>query len=224
MIAQAMGRLVMLAPAALAAFLLCYGAIVLLRPWLASHAVARPNMRSSHFAPVPQGGGIGVVIAALAVTAGAILLANEVENPRQTGLGAIDIGIRRNAYGRQIDSSIREGIFRGAPIEMVFIRAPKISRMGPEVKTVATEGDDPVAVAQGKTLVATFHPELSDDTTVHEYFLKLAEDKSSRIDANSGRAGSESSSSAGRTSSNSSASPSASLRSPTADPSPMRRR
>ena len=74
MIAQAMGRLVVLAPAALAAFLLCYAAIVLLRPWLASHAVARPNVRSSHFAPVPQGGGIGVVIAVLAVTAGAILL------------------------------------------------------------------------------------------------------------------------------------------------------
>src|ERR1700738_3862324 len=74
MIAQAMGRLVVLAPVALAAFLLCYAAIVLLRPWLASHAVARPNLRSSHFAPVPQGGGIGVVIAALAVTAGAILL------------------------------------------------------------------------------------------------------------------------------------------------------
>jgi UDP-N-acetylmuramyl pentapeptide phosphotransferase/UDP-N-acetylglucosamine-1-phosphate transferase len=76
--AQAMGRLVVLAPAALAAFLLCYAAIVLLRPWLASHAVARPNMRSSHFAPVPQGGGIGVVIAALAVTAGAILLARHL--------------------------------------------------------------------------------------------------------------------------------------------------
>src|SRR5438309_12112140 len=69
--------------------------------------------------------------------AGAILLANEVENPRQTGLGAIDIGIRRNAYGRQIDSSIREGIFRGAPIEMVFIRAPKIERIGPHVAVLA---------------------------------------------------------------------------------------
>ena len=78
MIAQAMGRLVVLAPAALAAFLLCYAAIVLLWPWLARHAVARPNVRSSHFAPVPQGGGIGVVIAALAVTAGAILLARHL--------------------------------------------------------------------------------------------------------------------------------------------------
>src|ERR1043165_5073731 len=61
--------------------------------------------------------------------AGAILLAKEVENPDQPGLWALDIGIRRNAYGRQIDSSIRQGQFRGAPIEMVFIRAPRISRL-----------------------------------------------------------------------------------------------
>jgi pyridoxal 5'-phosphate synthase pdxT subunit len=105
--------------------------------------------------------------------AGAILLAREVENPAQQGLGAIDIGVRRNAYGRQIDSSIREGLFGGSPIEMVFIRAPKISRVGPEVKTVASEGNDPVAVAQGKTLVATFHPELSADTRIHQYFLDM---------------------------------------------------
>jgi pyridoxal 5'-phosphate synthase pdxT subunit len=105
--------------------------------------------------------------------AGAILLAREVENPAQQGLGAIDIGVRRNAYGRQINSSIREGVFGGSPIEMVFIRAPKISRVGPEVKTVASEGNDPVAVAQGKTLVATFHPELSADTRIHQYFLDM---------------------------------------------------
>src|SRR6478752_8919492 len=72
--------------------------------------------------------------------AGAILLAKEVENPAQNGLGAIDMGIRRNAYGRQIDSSIREGRFRGSPIEMVFIRAPKISRLGDGIEIVATEG------------------------------------------------------------------------------------
>src|SRR6266851_2374672 len=83
--------------------------------------------------------------------AGAILLAKEVENPAQSGLGAIDIAIRRNAYGRQVDSSIREGRFRGSPIEMVFIRAPKIVRLGPGVEVVATEGknNDPVVVLQG---------------------------------------------------------------------------
>src|SRR5450755_3989276 len=109
--------------------------------------------------------------------AGAILLASEVENPKQMGLGALDIGIRRNAYGRQIDSSIREGqFFReqvGSPIEMVFIRAPKISRVGPGVEVLATEGNDPVAVRQGRVMAATFHPELSDDTRVHQAFLDL---------------------------------------------------
>jgi 5'-phosphate synthase pdxT subunit len=105
--------------------------------------------------------------------AGAILLAKEVENPPQLGLGAIDIGIRRNAYGRQIDSSIREGLFHGSPIEMVFIRAPKISRLGDGIEVLATEGDDPVVVRQGRTMAATFHPELSDDTRIHQAFLDL---------------------------------------------------
>ncbi len=105
--------------------------------------------------------------------AGAILLAKEVENPSQAGLGAIDIAIRRNAYGRQVDSSIREGLFCGSPIEMVFIRAPKIERVGPHVKVLATQQDDPVVVQQGKTMAATFHPELTTDPRVHEQFLEL---------------------------------------------------
>jgi 5'-phosphate synthase pdxT subunit len=110
--------------------------------------------------------------------AGAILLANEVENPKQAGLGAIDIRIRRNAYGRQIDSSIREGrlVSQGAeesPLEMVFIRAPKIEHIGPGVEILAKEGEDIVAVRQGKVMVSTFHPELSDDTRVHQAFLDL---------------------------------------------------
>ena len=105
--------------------------------------------------------------------AGAILLANEVENPEQSGLGALDIRIRRNAYGRQIDSSIREGRLGNEPLEMVFIRAPKIERVGPGVEVIATEGGDPVAVRQGKVMAATFHPELSEDTRVHQAFLDL---------------------------------------------------
>jgi 5'-phosphate synthase pdxT subunit len=105
--------------------------------------------------------------------AGAILLANDVENPKQPGLGALDITVRRNAYGRQADSSIREGRFRDDVIEMVFIRAPKIERVGEGVEVIATEGNDPVLVRHGKTLAATFHPELSDDRRVHEYFLGL---------------------------------------------------
>ncbi len=110
--------------------------------------------------------------------AGAILLANEVENPKQKGLGVLDISIRRNAYGRQIDSSIREGRFRGEPVEMVFIRAPKIEHVGPGVEVIATERDDPVAVRQGRVMAATFHPELSEDTRVHRAFLDLVDNGS----------------------------------------------
>ena len=110
--------------------------------------------------------------------AGAILLASEVENPKQAGLGAIDIDIRRNAYGRQVDSSIREGRLvdeklGDSPIEMVFIRAPKIERVGQGVEVLATEGGDPVVVRQGKVMAATFHPELSEDTRVHRAFLDM---------------------------------------------------
>lgn len=114
--------------------------------------------------------------------AGAILLAKEVENPKQTGLGALDIGIRRNAYGRQIDSSIREGQLLigkpgGSPLEMVFIRAPKIERVGKGVEVVATEGSDPVAVRQGLVMASTFHPELSDDSRLHQAFLEMVRGK-----------------------------------------------
>jgi pyridoxal 5'-phosphate synthase pdxT subunit len=128
--------------------------------------------------------------------AGAILLAAEVENPEQAGLGALNIRIRRNAYGRQIDSSIREGKFLAAngasdphrsdshrsdsskpalfePLEMVFIRAPKIVHVGEGVEVLATEGADPVAVRQGSAMAATFHPELSADPRVHKAFLEL---------------------------------------------------
>jgi 5'-phosphate synthase pdxT subunit len=105
--------------------------------------------------------------------AGAIMLAKEVTNPDQLGLGALDIRVRRNAYGRQIDSSIRTGKLGNAPLEMVFIRAPKIERMGPGVEVIATEGNDPVAVRQGRAMAATFHPELSEDTRLHRVFLDL---------------------------------------------------
>jgi pyridoxal 5'-phosphate synthase pdxT subunit len=107
--------------------------------------------------------------------AGAILLAKEVENPPQQSLGALDIRIRRNAYGRQIDSSIREANTKltGGPLEMVFIRAPKIVEAGKNVEVLASEGGDPVLVRQDKIMAATFHPELSSDTRVHQEFLKL---------------------------------------------------
>lgn len=108
--------------------------------------------------------------------AGAIMLAKEVTNPEQPGLGALDIRIRRNAYGRQIDSSIRTGELGDSPLEMVFIRAPRIERLGPGVEVIATEGNDPVVVRQGKAMAATFHPELSDDVRIHRAFLDLVRD------------------------------------------------
>jgi 5'-phosphate synthase pdxT subunit len=107
--------------------------------------------------------------------AGAILLAREVEDPRQESLGALDVRVRRNAYGRQVDSSIRQGSTRlgSGPLEMVFIRAPKFERLGPGVEVLAWEGRDPVLVRQGHILASTFHPELTDDTRVHAAFLQL---------------------------------------------------
>jgi pyridoxal 5'-phosphate synthase pdxT subunit len=112
---------------------------------------------------------------AFGTCAGAILLAKEVENPPQTSLGALDIRVRRNAYGRQVDSSIREAQTKlgDQPLEMVFIRAPKIVDTGKDVEVLATSGGDPVLVRQGKVMAATFHPELSNDVRVHQEFLKL---------------------------------------------------
>jgi 5'-phosphate synthase pdxT subunit len=109
----------------------------------------------------------------LGTCAGAILLASEVENPRQPGLGALDITVRRNAYGRQIDSSIRSGEVGGEPLEMVFIRAPRIERVGPGVEVLGRQGEDPVLVRQGQAMAATFHPELSPDPRVHREFLAM---------------------------------------------------
>jgi pyridoxal 5'-phosphate synthase pdxT subunit len=111
--------------------------------------------------------------------AGAIMLARQVENPSQRGLGALNVTIRRNAYGRQIDSFIANGTAVGdleggaGPLEMVFIRAPKFEQVGPDVEVLAKQGNDPVLVRQGKVMASTFHPELSDDTRVHAAFLKM---------------------------------------------------
>jgi 5'-phosphate synthase pdxT subunit len=108
--------------------------------------------------------------------AGAILLAREVQNPSQPSLGALDIRIRRNAYGRQLDSFISRAVtaLSPDPLEMVFIRAPRIEQVGPGVEVLARIGNDPVLVRQGKVMAATFHPELSEDRLVHQAFLDLA--------------------------------------------------
>jgi len=106
--------------------------------------------------------------------AGAILLARDLDNAPQPTLGALDIRVRRNGYGRQLDSSIRRGTFQGTPMEMVFIRAPKIVAVGNGVEVLAKEGDDVVAVRQGHVVAATFHPELTDDVRMHAMFLRSA--------------------------------------------------
>nr|WP_213803642.1 pyridoxal 5'-phosphate synthase glutaminase subunit PdxT [Granulicella sp. dw_53] len=113
--------------------------------------------------------------------AGAILLANEVEHPAQKSLAALDITVERNAYGRQIDSTIlkSETTLPGGPLEMVFIRAPRITRTGPKVETLATRDGFPVLIRSGHLLAATFHPELSDDTRIHKLFLDLVRESKS---------------------------------------------
>jgi pyridoxal 5'-phosphate synthase pdxT subunit len=106
--------------------------------------------------------------------AGAILLASEVLNPHQRSLGLLDIDVERNAYGRQLDSRIArlnpEGL--DGDVEAVFIRAPIIRRVGDQVKVLASYQGDPVLVEQGRHLVATFHPELTDDPRIHRMFLE----------------------------------------------------
>jgi len=106
--------------------------------------------------------------------AGAILLASEVKNPPQASLGLMDIGVERNAYGRQLDSRIArlepEGL--DGDLEAVFIRAPIIRRVGDNAKVLARYNGDPVLVEQGRHMVATFHPELTGDARVHKLFLE----------------------------------------------------
>ena len=109
--------------------------------------------------------------------AGLILLAREVVNPRQLSLGLIDVSVERNAYGRQRESFEASGVAtldgRPTEIEMVFIRAPRIRRVGPALDVLARLDDEPVLARQDTVLVATFHPELTDDRTVHRYFCSM---------------------------------------------------
>lgn len=107
--------------------------------------------------------------------AGAILLAREVRNPAQTSLGVLDAVVERNAYGRQIDSSIlvSESALGGEKLEMVFIRAPRIVEVGRDVEVLARRDGMPTLVRQGKLMAATFHPELTTDRRVHKAFVDL---------------------------------------------------
>ena len=109
--------------------------------------------------------------------AGLIILARDVENPKQFSLGLIDVAVERNAYGRQRESFEAQGTVRlddtPVQLEMVFIRAPRIRRIGPGVEVLAEHRGEPVMARQDRVLVATFHPELTDSTAVHQYFCDV---------------------------------------------------
>jgi pyridoxal 5'-phosphate synthase pdxT subunit len=108
--------------------------------------------------------------------AGCILLAREVDGVLYPGLGQMDIGVTRNAYGRQVDSfetSLAVPVLVGEELRAVFIRAPRIDRLGTGVEVLARlEDGSPVAARQGPLLVTTFHPELTGDTRLHRYFME----------------------------------------------------
>jgi 5'-phosphate synthase pdxT subunit len=110
-----------------------------------------------------------------ATCAGCILVAREVLHPKQRSLGILDATVERNAYGRQIDSTILtlSTELPGGPLEMVFIRAPRITRLGPGVEVLAQRDGSPALVRQGNLLVATFHPEMTSDTRVQKLFLEM---------------------------------------------------
>lgn len=111
----------------------------------------------------------------LGTCAGAILLATEVKNPGQASLGLLDMTVLRNAYGRQLASDVFFGASKltDVPMEMVFIRAPIIDRVGPGIEILAEYGGKPVLVQKANLVAATFHPELTGDSTVHKHFLEL---------------------------------------------------
>lgn len=115
-----------------------------------------------------EGGGI------FGTCAGAILLATDVKNPAQASLGLLDMTILRNAYGRQLASDVFFGpsTLTDAPLEMVFIRAPVIDRVGTGVTVLAEYAGKPVLVQKANVMAATFHPELTDDRSVHRHFLE----------------------------------------------------
>ncbi len=109
--------------------------------------------------------------------AGLIVLAREVLNPPQFSLGFIDVTVERNAYGRQKESFEAEGetTLEGQlrSLNMVFIRAPRIRRLGPRVVSLASHRGECVMAREGTVLVATFHPELTDDPTIHRHFTEM---------------------------------------------------
>ena len=117
-------------------------------------------------------------MAVFGTCAGAILMARDIEGARsdQEPLALMDVRIRRNAYGRQIDSfetTVPWAGIEGDPVKGVFIRAPRFADLGEGVEVLSTSEDgEPLAVREGRALAAAFHPELTDDSSVHAFFLE----------------------------------------------------
>jgi pyridoxal 5'-phosphate synthase pdxT subunit len=114
--------------------------------------------------------------------AGAILLAKHVENPPQASLGLLDMTVLRNGYGRQLASDVffEPSTLKKEPLEMVFIRGPIIETLAPDIRVLARHAETPALVQKNNILAATFHPELTDDTTVHSHFLTMAESSATK--------------------------------------------
>jgi 5'-phosphate synthase pdxT subunit len=150
----------------------------------ASDGLVIPGGESTTLWKLMEGTGIEDAIRDLARTrpvfgtcAGTIVLAKDVTNPERKGMGLLDATVERNAYGRQLDSSVVSlsdldaRVLGREPLEAVFIRAPRLTRVGPSVEILARRGPDPVLVRSGNVLAATFHPELTDDRRVLDLFL-----------------------------------------------------
>lgn len=109
--------------------------------------------------------------------AGMIMLADRIVDGAagQETIGGLDITVRRNAFGRQVDSFEGPIDFSGldAPVHGVFIRAPWVEEVGPDVEVLASEHDHPVAVRQGHLLATSFHPEVGGDARVHRVFVEM---------------------------------------------------
>ena len=141
-----------------------------------------PGGESTAMLKLMEGTGLGQALvdyvvaggAVFATCAGLILLARTVRQPEQRSLGIMDIDVLRNDYGRQIDSfeTQLEWVGDKTPLSGVFIRAPRVNRMGPLVSVLARFDGSPVLIREDRILAASFHPELTTDTRLHRYFLE----------------------------------------------------
>ncbi len=117
--------------------------------------------------------GLGI----LGTCAGLILLADNIVGSQQPRLGLLPVRVRRNAYGRQVDSfetKIDVPVLGPPPVRAVFIRAPLVEQVSDRVDVLAQHGGHPVLIQKGKILGCSFHPELTNDTRIHQYFVSLA--------------------------------------------------